>query len=49
MSDDKRIAFDASGLSGPRFEALHGVNNQTLAGWIKKGKPKALRVIPYDS
>ena len=29
-------AYEASGLSGPRFAALHGVNYQTLAGWLQK-------------
>jgi hypothetical protein len=27
-------AYQTSGLSGPRFAALHGVNYQTLAGWV---------------
>jgi transposase-like protein len=31
-------AYMASGLSAPRFAALHGVNYQTLISWIKKGK-----------
>ena len=31
-------AFETSGLSGPRFAALHGVKYQTLASWIQKGK-----------
>lgn len=30
--------YRASGLSAPRFAALHGVNYQTLVSWIKKGK-----------
>ena len=29
-------AYEASGLSGPRFAALHGVNYQTLVSWLKK-------------
>jgi hypothetical protein len=29
-------AYQASGLSGPRFAALHGVNYQTLASWLQK-------------
>jgi transposase-like protein len=33
-------AYLASGLSAPRFAALHGVNYQTLIYWIKKSKPK---------
>ena len=31
-------AYLASGLSAPRFAALHGVNYQTLVHWIKKTK-----------
>jgi len=31
-------AFESSGLSGPRFAALHGVKYQTLANWIQKRK-----------
>jgi transposase-like protein len=31
-------AYQASGLSAPRFATLHGVNYQTLVSWIKKGK-----------
>jgi hypothetical protein len=31
-------AFAGSGLSGPRFAALHGVNYQTLAGWFQRRK-----------
>jgi len=34
-------AFQASGLSGPRFAALHGVKYQTLANWLQKRKRKA--------
>jgi transposase-like protein len=34
-------AYQASGLSGPRFAALHGVNYQTLAGWLQKHKQTA--------
>jgi transposase-like protein len=33
-------AYQASGLSAPRFAALHGVNYQTLIYWIKKSKTK---------
>jgi len=29
-------AYEASGLSGPKFAELHGVNYQTLAYWLKK-------------
>jgi transposase-like protein len=35
-------AYRASGLSAPRFAALHGVNYQTLVSWIKKGKTAGL-------
>ena len=31
-------AYDTSGLSGPKFAALHGVKYQTLAAWIGKRK-----------
>ena len=34
-------AYQASGLSAPRFAALHGVNYQTLVSWIKNGKRAA--------
>ncbi len=34
-------AYQASGLSVPRFATLHGVNDQTLLSWIKKGKESA--------
>lgn len=33
-------AYFTSGLSAPRFAALHGVNYQTLVYWIKKSKAK---------
>jgi transposase-like protein len=29
-------AFDASGLSGPKFAQLHGINYQTFAGWVQR-------------
>lgn len=32
-------AYHASGMSAPRFAALHGVNYQTLVYWIKKSNP----------
>ncbi|MEK7954473.1 IS66 family insertion sequence element accessory protein TnpA [Luteolibacter soli] len=39
-------AFASSGLSGPKFAALHGVKYQTFAAWIQKrkhaGTPAAL-------
>jgi hypothetical protein len=31
-------ACAASGLSGPKFAALHGRNYQTIASWLKKLK-----------
>jgi transposase-like protein len=31
-------AYDTSGLSGPKFAQLHGVNYQTCAGWIQRRK-----------
>ena len=31
-------AYATSGLSGPKFAALHGVNYQTLASWLQKRK-----------
>jgi len=38
-------AYQSSGLSAPRFAAIHGVKYQTLAGWLQKhkraGKPDA--------
>jgi transposase-like protein len=38
--------YMASGLSAPRFAALHGVNYQTLISWIKKGKAGASAARP---
>ena len=29
-------SYEVSGLSCPRFAALHGVNYQTLVSWLKK-------------
>jgi transposase-like protein len=34
-------AYAASGLSGPKFAALHGVNYQTFAAWLQKRKRSA--------
>jgi hypothetical protein len=34
-------AYAPSGLSGPRFAALRGVNYQTFASWLQKGKRAA--------
>ena len=31
-------AYQSSGLSGPRFAAIHGVAYQTLAAWVLKRK-----------
>jgi transposase-like protein len=31
-------AYAASGVSGPKFAALHGVNYQTFASWLQKRK-----------
>jgi len=39
-------AFETSGLSGPRFAALHGVKYQTMANWIQKRKRAAAAVPP---
>jgi len=39
-------AFKTSGLSGPRFAALHGVKYQTLASWIQRRKRVAAVVSP---
>ena len=44
--------FHASGLSGPRFAALHGVKYQTLAGWLQKCKREAVpqpRGLPWPA
>ena len=45
FSPEQRItllkAYQASGLSGPRFAALHGVKYPTLANWIQKSKQPA--------
>ncbi len=32
-------AYQSSGLSGPRFAAMHGVHYQTLVSWLKKSRP----------
>lgn len=34
-------AYETSGLSCPRFAALHGVNYQTLVSWLKKRRQGA--------
>lgn len=31
-------AYDSSGLSGPKFAALHGVKYQTFAAWLQRRK-----------
>ena len=41
-------AYQSSGLSGPRFAALHGVNYQTLASWILKRKRTTSSVSPEN-
>jgi transposase-like protein len=53
-------AYQSSGLSGPRFAAIHGVNYQTLASWLQKLKqtspaspsagssPRLLSLIPAE-
>ena len=38
-------AYQTNGLSGPRFAALHGVNYQTLAGWLQKHKQTAYTAV----
>ena len=58
FSPEQRItllkAYQASGLSGPRFAALHGVKYPTLANWIQKSKqpgepkPKMLSFIAAE-
>lgn len=42
-------AYRASGLSAPRFAALHGVNYQTLVSWIKKDKQSSTSTTPGSS
>lgn len=39
-------AFQSSGLSGPRFAALHGVAYQTLAAWVLKSRRSAAQGLP---
>jgi transposase-like protein len=39
-------AYDASGLSGPKFAQLHGVNYQTFAGWVQRRKRAQAPVAP---
>jgi transposase-like protein len=34
-------AYDASGLSGPKFAQLHGINYQTFAAWVQRRKRQA--------
>lgn len=47
-------AYAASGLSGPRFAALHGVNYQTLVSWLRKrrhddpGHPALRSLVPAE-
>ena len=35
-------AFDASGLSGPKFAQLHGFHYQTFAAWVQRRKRQAV-------
>ena len=37
--------YQTSGLSGPRFAALHGVNYQILASWLQKHKQTACTAV----
>ena len=37
--------YQTSGLSGPRFAALHGVNYQTLASWLQKHQQTACTAV----
>ena len=40
-------AYDASGLSGPKFAALHGIKYQTFAAWRnKRGGPGVSLKLP---
>ena len=39
-------AYDTSGLSGPKFAQLHGVNYQTFAGWVQRRKRAQAPVAP---
>lgn len=43
-------AYDTSGLSGPKFAQVHGLNYQTFAGWLQRRKrgpaPKSSRGAP---
>ena len=39
-------AYPSSGLSGPRFAALHGVAYQTLAAWVLKLKKSTRSGLP---
>ena len=36
-------AYDAGGLSGPKFAEVHGINYQTFAGWRKMRDGKRRR------
>jgi transposase-like protein len=39
-------AYDASGLSGPKFAQLHGINYQTFAGWVQRRKCAVAPAVP---
>jgi len=47
-------AYQASGLSGPKFAELHGVPYQTLISWLKKrravsaGHPVLASLVPAE-
>ncbi len=47
-------AYEGSGLSCPRFAALHGVNYQTLMSWLKQrrqgdpGHPVLRSLVPAE-
>ena len=42
-------AYQSSGLSGPRFAAIHGVAYQTLAAWVLKRRKSAGPGLPVPS
>lgn len=42
------VEFDKSGLSGPKFAALVGVNYQTLTGWLARRKRQQQLTAPLS-
>ena len=42
-------AYQSSGLSGPRFAAIHGVAYQTLASWVLKRRKSAGQALSAPS